>query len=159
MPVGKLGTYVMDTQQPYIKKALATFLLCSKMIREANKKEVGAKIFDDLLLKLGDLIEKHLEQDELILFPYLRSKILNKEYNTSNDLPVSLRKIKAEHIAIAKFFKKVRLISNDYTPSPGSSPALKLCYAQLFNFEQDMLKCIFLEEDILFPKLLSNTAG
>jgi regulator of cell morphogenesis and NO signaling len=50
--------------------------------------------------------------------------------------------------------ENIRVVSNNYLPSVNSSPALKLCYAQLFDFEQDLHRHIFLEEKILFPKVL-----
>ena len=157
MPTEKLGVYVMDVQQPYLQKTLNTFFLCAKSISNINKNEIGNKIMDDILTKLGNLIVQHFEMDEEILFPYIRLKISNDIYSKNKEFPISLRKIKAEHNAILKLFKKLRLISNNYTPDESATPALKLCYAQLFNFEQDMAKQIFLEDEILLPRFVKMT--
>lgn len=155
MPFDKLGIYVMDIQHPYLKKALATFLLCANKICETQKNETDK--FAEALLKLGAIIEQHLTWEEETFFPYLRLKIEHRLHNEQEELPAFINKIRTEHYAITKLINKNRLLSNEYVPSAGASPVLKLCYAQLFDFEQDMLKHIFLEEDLLFPKLFNKT--
>lgn len=154
MPLDKLGIYVMDIQHPYLKKALATFLLCSSKIVESNEQE--AVTLADALTKLGTLIEQHLTWEEQIFFPYLRLMIERRQPQTSQHLPTLFSKIKSDHYSITKLITRNRLISNHYVPAAEASPAIKLCYAQLFDFEQDILKHIFLEEDLLFPKLFNQ---
>ncbi len=156
MPLDKLGIYIMDIQHPYLKKALATFLLCSNKICETKEKE--AEILADSLQKLGGLIEQHLVWEEQTFFPYLRLQIEHEQNEVSENLPSVITKIKSDHYSITKLIKKNRLMNNDYVPPSGASPVLKLCYAQLFDFEQDMLKHIFLEEHLLFPKLYKRAA-
>ncbi|MES2558372.1 MAG: hemerythrin domain-containing protein [Bacteroidota bacterium] len=156
MSLQKLGVYVMDIQHPYLKKALSTFMLCTAKIYETSTSETN--ILGEELTKLGALIEEHLIWEEQTFFPFLRLQIEHKEYHKPGDFPELVYKLKSEHDAIIKLIKKNRLISNDYVPASDASPKLKLCYAQLFDFEQDILKHIFLEEDLLFPKLFNKTA-
>lgn len=156
MPSAKLAVYIMDIQHPYLLKALCTFKLCAGKITEATEKEPGNRILADTLTRLGTMVEQHLMWEEDLFFPYLRSKIEYLEPDLPLDLPEALQKIKSEHAAISRLIKKARLISNGYRPSSSASPALRLCYAQLFDFEQDMLKHFFLEDNILFLKLFNK---
>ncbi|MDP1728343.1 MAG: hemerythrin domain-containing protein [Bacteroidota bacterium] len=153
MSTDNLGVYLMDVQQPYLQKTLATFILCSKTISNSDNKE-ESKIIGDILIKLGKLIQKHFDEDERIFFPYLRLKIENTNSTKLSEFHISFKEIKLKHQAILKLFKKLRQVSNNYTPASETSATIKLSYAQLFNFEQDILKHIFLEEEILFPRLL-----
>lgn len=153
MSTDNLGVYLMDVQQPYLQKTLATFILCSKTISNTVHNQ-ESKTIDEILIKLGKLIQKHFDEDERVFFPYLRLKIENSNHNKLNEFQISFKEIQSKHQAIIKLFKKLREVSNNYTPSPETSPTIKLSYAQLFNFEQDILKHIFLEEEILFPRLL-----
>jgi regulator of cell morphogenesis and NO signaling len=130
--------------------------LCAQKIVEAKEKEVGSRILADILTNLGKLTQQHLIWEEHVFFPYLRSKLEHQEPRTSLNLQEALKKIKSEHASISRLLKKTRLISNGYTPSLDSSPSLRLCYAQLFDFEQDLLKHFFLEDNILFPKLFNQ---
>lgn len=157
MPLEKLGIYVMDIQHPYLKKALTTFMLCSSKIIETNKKETEE--LSEVLLKLGNLIEQHLTWEEQTFFPALRLKIKRGQHAEQDDISDLISKIRSNHYAITKLINKNRLMSNNYVPHQGASSQLKLCYAQLFDFEQDILKHIFLEEDILFPKLFNKTVS
>jgi iron-sulfur cluster repair protein YtfE (RIC family) len=149
----KLGAYVINVQLPNLQKAFQTFLNCSQLIISSQKNESWAKLLTVVLEDLAKLIKEHFEHDERVLFPYIRLRIMNHGRINLDGMPVSLLKMKAEHQAIINQFKKLRLISNHYTPASDSPADMKLCYAQLFNFEQDMLKHIFIDEDILFPKL------
>jgi regulator of cell morphogenesis and NO signaling len=147
----------MNIQHPYLKKALSTFMLCSSKIIEANKKD--SKQLSEALLKLGTLVEQHLIWEEQIFFPALRLKIAHRQHTEQDDITDLINKIRSNHYSITKLINKNRLMSNDYVPGPGASSQLKLCYAQLFDFEQDILKHIFLEEDLLFPKLFNKTVS
>lgn len=151
MPSSELVKYLIDVQHPYLKKALSTFALCRKSVLETYTEEPGSKVLADLIQKVSDLISTHLEKDEEELFIQIGEFSLNKP---NDGLPALLKDIKKQHLTIARLFRKLRILSHDYTAPAQASAVLKLCYAQLFNFEQDFLKHIFLEEDILFPKLL-----
>lgn len=151
MPSGELVRYLTDTQHPFLLKALSTFSLCGKSIADAYVGEKNAVMMTDLLQKLESLIKKYLEEEEKSFFDHLR---LFYSGQPVTDLTEWVSAIRKQHEVIARLFEKVRVISDHYTPPKGASASLKLCYAQLFNFEQDILKHLFLEEDILFPKLL-----
>lgn len=151
MPSAELVKYLVDVQHPYLVKAFSTFSLAGKTIAYAANEAPGSKSISHLIKKLEILIGSHLKQDEQEFFLYLEQLSLNKQVN---ELPELLTQIKRQHASISKLFKKLRVLSADYTAPEHASATVKLCYAQLFNFEQDMFKHIFLEEDILFPKLL-----
>jgi regulator of cell morphogenesis and NO signaling len=155
MSVGKLGNHFMEVQHPSLKQALTTFSACCYLISAIDEKEPKTKIISIWLAELERLLKQHLEQDEKILFPYLRAKI-DDGHNTSNVPPLSYRIVQGEHVIIRNLFNNIRLMSDQYTAPEGSTATLKLCYAHTFNFEQDMFRHIFLEDDILLPKLLSN---
>jgi len=151
MPSGELVRYLADTQHPFLLKALSTFSLCGKSITDALAGEKNAGIMSDLLQKLENLIKIYLEEEEKSLFEHLR---LFYRGQPVTGLSERIADIGAQHETIGRLFEKLRSVSDHYTPPKGAPASLKLCYAQLFNFEQDILKHLFLEEDILFPKLL-----
>lgn len=153
MPSAELVKYLVDVQHPYLLKAFSAFSLGGRTIAYSSAEAPGSTTMSDLILKLENLIRIHLEQDEKDFFECLSELSLDKPVNM---LPELLGNIRKQHAAIAKLFKKLRVLSNEYRAPEDASATVKLCYAQLFNFEQDILKHIFLEEDILFPKLLAT---
>lgn len=153
MPAGELVKYITDIQHPYLVKSLSTISLCIKTITGAAPQDIEGRAMADLLTRLTRLIHTYLKQDEKDFFLRLNRIGMNEPIN---DLPEILAEIRKEHAAIIKLFKKIDAASGQYSPPESASAVIKLCYAQLFNFEQDMLTHIFLKEDILFPKLLSS---
>jgi regulator of cell morphogenesis and NO signaling len=152
--------HISNTHHTYLKEIILSFKVHLKTILKVDRTDhpevlqIGARIEE-----LKSLLEQHLNMEELILFPYLKntlrttSKLTTPSENISCNL---ILKIKNEHVQISNKIKKIRILSDNYTPSINSSPTLKLCYAQLFDLEQDMHRHIFIEEQILFPKLLEH---
>jgi regulator of cell morphogenesis and NO signaling len=106
--------------------------------------------------ELKILMEEHLGMEEENLFPFVHNLTKSDKYFSLQPEYFSghlFNKIKKEHRKILDMLRKIRRLSNNYSPDIKSSPAIKLFYAQLFNLEQDIHKHIFVEENILFPKL------
>lgn len=151
----KLIDYIVDKHHTYIKNALNRFVVHSKTIVkvDAGVHPEVVTIYQ-LTQELKDILEQHLNFEEHILFPYIKKLISTRQDFTNEMLDSPMSKIKAGHLKIMTLLKKIRKLSSNYTPSVNSSPALKLCYAQLFDLEQDIHKHAFLEENHLFPKII-----
>lgn len=151
----KLMEYIIETHHAYIKKALSSFNVHSKTIVKVDS-DVHPEVLsiNKLLQQLKDLLEQHLIFEEFILFPYIKKLMESTVESTDTLLDNPIKKIRTEHLRISKLLTEMRILSNNYTPAVNSSPALKLCYAQLFDLEQDIHKHTFLEENILFSKLI-----
>jgi regulator of cell morphogenesis and NO signaling len=153
----KLADYIVKTHHAFIKNALSRFDVHLKTIIKLDSvKYPEVTEVSRLMEKLKLIMEQHLNLEEQILFPYISTLIEGAgRFGTVVTMENPLKKLKQEHAYVAAILSRVRELSNDYTPPVSTSPALKLCYAQLFDFEQDVHKHIFLEENILFPKLLA----
>lgn len=157
MKIDKLVDYLSDTQHSYLKNAILRFSVYMKTILKVDSTihpEVNK--ISSLISELTELVEQHLIMEEHLLFPYIRD--LAKKNGLSSHVEKNLadnpvKKIKLGHSKIISILENIRGLSNNYLPAVNSSPALKLCYAQLFDFEQDIHRHVFLEEKILFPKL------
>jgi regulator of cell morphogenesis and NO signaling len=158
MRLDKLVDYLSNTHHPYVKSAISRFKIYLKTIIKIDKeKHPEVQQISLLIGELTALMDQHLTMEEHLLFPYIDALVKKQGIWVGSSTPLSenpVKKIKAEHSRIIEILEKIREISNNYLPAVNSSPALKLCYAQLFDFEQDIHRHIFLEEKILFPKLL-----
>lgn len=151
MSVAELVKYMADIQQPYLLKALTTFALCGKTVTGMQADKPGCATMIVTMKKLESLIRAHFEQHEQYQFARFFAFTTHEPVEEGAALLADIRK---QHAAITRLFKKLRVMSDQYTAPQHAPATLRLCYAQLFNFEQDVLKHIFIEEDILFPKLL-----
>lgn len=154
----KLIEYISSTHHTYLKQVILSFSVHIKtMLKVDVKNHPEVDSIRNEIMQLKSLLEQHLNMEEHILFPYInglihkREKINKQSENLSENLII---KIKNEHLKISSIIKKIRILSHNYKPGVNSSPSLKLCYAQMFDLEQDIHRHVFVEENILFPKLL-----
>lgn len=161
MSVDKLSDYIAEAHHPNLKKSLAAFQVHFKTILKVEvERHPEVKKINEVFEELKVLLEQHLNKEEGIFFPYIKKLVElykhdGQEVKSLKGLSKNpVNKIQLEHKKIKNLLAKIRETSNDYTPPVDAYPSLKLCYAQLFNFEQDIYKHIYLEERILFPKLV-----
>jgi regulator of cell morphogenesis and NO signaling len=158
MRIDKLVDYLSNTHHSNVKSAISRFNVYLKTIIKVDSSvHPEVKKISSLLNELTTLVEQHLAMEEHLLFPYISKLVKSQGLLSDSESHLAenpVRKIKQEHSRMRALLENIRDVSNNYLPSVNSSPALKLCYAQLFDFEQDLHRHIFLEEKILFPKVI-----
>jgi regulator of cell morphogenesis and NO signaling len=158
MRIDKLVDYLSNTHDVSVKSAISRFNVYLKTIIKVDSDlHPEVKQISLLIHELITLIDQHLIMEEHLLFPYVAALVKNQGLMSGSKENLAenpIKKIKTEHSRATEILALIRKVSNNYLPAVNSSPALKLCYAQLFDFEQDIHRHIFLEEKILFPKLL-----
>lgn len=154
----ELVEFISKTYHNYLKELIFSLEVhLGTMLKIDTIKDSGVTSIRNCVQELKILLEQHVSREENILFPFI-SKLTKNNKNSNLEPEIFsghlINKIKMEHAKISEILNKIRKLSHNYSPPANSSPALKLCYAQLFNLEQDIHKHIFVEENILFPKLL-----
>jgi regulator of cell morphogenesis and NO signaling len=149
----KLTEYIVNNHHSSIRSALSRYAVHSKTILKLDVNlHPEIVMIDKYVTELTKLVEQHLDFEEFIFFPYIKG-LVHGDIEKDHELDSPIKRAKSERIRITELLKKIRVTSANYTPAVNSSPALKLCYAQLFDLEQDVHKHSFLEENILFTKL------
>ncbi|MCE9540128.1 MAG: hemerythrin domain-containing protein [Bacteroidetes bacterium] len=158
LSLDELVGYVSETYHGYLKKLINSLESnIGAMLKLDANQQSGLASIRNSVLDLKIVLEQHVSREEATLFPFISNLTKNNKYvNLQPEISsVNLiNKIKKEHIKISEILNKIRKLSHNYAPPTNSTSALKLCYAQLFNLEQDIHKHVFLEENILFPKVL-----
>jgi regulator of cell morphogenesis and NO signaling len=150
----KLTEYIVENHHPSIRSALSRYAVHSKTILKLDiTLHPEVVMIDKYVTELTKLVEQHLDFEEFIFFPYVKGLVYGDIDELDHELESPMERIKNERSRIKELLRKIRTLSDNYTPAINSSPALKLCYAQLFDLEQDVHKHSFLEENILFSKL------
>lgn len=161
LELDELVNYITDKHHAYCKQMLPLiYNHLQTVTTEAEKNDSGfksvCKYFTDFTTKL----EQHLRKEEHIFFPFIK-KILdakrNKESNPLSQVPLienPLQILQTEHEKLISLLSIMRNDSHNYFAPEKSSAALKLCYSELYDFEKDFHKHIFMEENFLFPKIL-----
>jgi len=112
----------------------------------------------DIWTRLAADLAHHLDKEEIILFPFIRS--LAQAAGNRHVLPPQtpfgtiqnpLGLMEVEHEAAAHDLSKLRQLSNNYQPPEEACATWRAFYAELDAFERDLHEHVHLENNVLFP--------
>lgn len=110
--------------------------------------------FDTCANELTD----HMKKEELILFPFIRKMVMAK-HEGAEDLAAPfgtvrnpIKMMMQEHDTEGERFRRIKVLSNQYTVPEDGCNTYKAAYITLKLFEDDLHQHIHLENNILFPK-------
>ncbi len=94
-------------------------------------------------------LEEHMQKEEQILFPLLRSS-----RRAQAAMPVQVMEL--EHEDHGKNLAKLRAMTNDYTPPEEACTTWRALYRNLAELERELMHHIHLENNVLFPRALRS---
>lgn len=113
-----------------------------------------------LLEQLNEQLNSLIELEEKSLFPFIRKLVeVENHQEPLRFLSVklvesSINSIKKGHNHIVALLHSLRTLSNEFKAPTTSNELLKLCFAELQEFESDFLVNLSRKENFLFPKIL-----
>lgn len=136
-PLPEVIDFILET---YHRPLLPELQRLGELAQQADQPEV-LQVFDELR---GEL-EQHLQKEERVLFPWLRSG-----RGASAGAPV--RVMLMEHESTKGWLRELRALIGRYQVSGAEeTPLAQLCQG-LVRLERDLLDHIRLEEEVLFPR-------
>lgn len=155
MGLKNLSEYIEQTHHAYELSSLSAienyFNSASDKDRELNPNLNEIK---DIFIQLKDSFHNHVNEEEKFINSLIE---LTKNHKINrNGYLKNIDAFKNEHNSIYKSLQKIKQLSNNFKVDEKSSAVLKLCFARLFDFEQDLLKHQYLEEQYLFPQLVKR---
>jgi iron-sulfur cluster repair di-iron protein len=146
-------TYVRESI-PFIEKSLEK--LCQV---HGNKHPELFKISELFNNSAGELT-KHMQKEEIVLFPYINKLVLAQENGTQPSEPrfgtVSnpIGAMMAEHQAEGERFDEISKLSNNYQVPGDACITYKVTFDRLNDYENDLHRHIHIENNILFPRAI-----
>ncbi|WP_102347918.1 iron-sulfur cluster repair di-iron protein [Bacillus sp. Marseille-P3661] len=101
-----------------------------------------------------ELIE-HLIKEEQSVFPLIKDYDENPSSDKLESLKKAIIELESEHDQAGDLLKQIRELTNDFTLPPGACMTYTLTYQRLEALETDMFTHVHLENNILFPRILS----
>jgi regulator of cell morphogenesis and NO signaling len=154
-----LADYIVKRHHSYVQKNIP-FLKqnLDKLadVHGANHPEL-LEVRDHFYISAGELTT-HMQNEELILFPYVGEMEQAKRKN--NSLPVStfgsvsspISSMMDEHQNEGERFEKIAQLTNNYQVPKDGCTTYDVTLKQLADFEKDLHRHIHLENNILFTK-------
>ncbi|MCG8332726.1 MAG: iron-sulfur cluster repair di-iron protein [Chitinophagales bacterium] len=154
-----LADYIEKKHHRYVEQKIPELkAYLNKLVKVHGQRH--PELFDIEMLFTASAHEllSHMKKEETILFPYVRQmKESQSESSGLKQVPFGsvqnpIRMMMHEHDNEGERFRKIALLSNNYTPPGDACTTYRVAFAMLKEFEEDLHLHIHLENNILFPK-------
>ncbi len=158
-PSDLLIDYILKTHHVYIEeKTPVLFVFLDKLCKVHGERYPELFEVNKLFKISGTELLNHLQKEEVILFPFIKTMEKALIENTNIEQPHfgsvqnPIAMLRGDHETEGDLFAKISELTDNYTPPADACNTYKVTYAMLQEFEQDLHKHIHLENNILFPK-------
>lgn len=159
-PMDKLSNHIEERHHGYINEKMPLLLQYLEKVSKVHGKE-HPEVVDiyELFRECAAELSMHMKKEELILFPFIRkmagsNQLTEMPHFGTVENPVNM--MRHEHDTEGERFRKIAVLSNDYTPPADACNTYRVSYAMLKEFEQDLHLHIHLENNILFPAAIQR---
>lgn len=161
-PLDFLVDYITNVHHRFVRDRLPVLnQFASKVARvhgNANPElvELGGLV-GDLTTELLD----HLAGEEETLFPYVKDLVVAKAQDVRPSRPDfgtakhPITSMEHEHDGAGDLMKRMRTITDGFTPPSHACNTYRALFATLEEFEEDLHRHVHLENNILFPRALA----
>jgi regulator of cell morphogenesis and NO signaling len=154
-----LVDYIVNNHHHYVKQMIPVISTHTNKIARVHGENHPETI--EIAKKFSVVykeLKQHMMKEEEILFPFIKQLVKFKERKTAAEAPYfgsvknPIKMMELEHQAAGDEFFEIRELTNNYTPPGDACNTYRICYKELKEFEEDLHKHIYLENNILFPK-------
>jgi regulator of cell morphogenesis and NO signaling len=158
-----LADYILNVHHRYLNKALPEIKeQTTKFLDGHRKKFSGLEEIETIINKFLREIPPHMKQEEEIFFPYIK-QIFYAHKNKESYARLLIRTLRKpleeimlkEHEATGSNLRRLRIITNNYTPPANACLSHKVTFSKLKELDDDLVRHIHLESNILFPKAIA----
>ncbi len=157
-PLDLLADYIEKTHHRYVEEKTNVILpFLAKLCKVHGASHPELFEINQLCIGCAGELAQHMKKEELILFPFIKKmvkasltdELIEQPHFGTVENPIAM--MMHEHDAEGERFRKIALLTNDYTPPADACNTYRVTFAMLAEFEEDLHKHIHLENNILFP--------
>lgn len=156
--VGALIGYIVATHHTYLRRELPRLgELMSKVIAAHGAHHPEVHDVAATLVALTDDLLPHLAKEEKVLFP-LAIELLGAVETTTlhcGSVMNPIRVMHSEHDRVGELLATLRRQTSGYQPPADACPTWRALYAGCAEMEADVHQHVHLENNVLFPKVIS----
>jgi len=152
---GFLTDFIVENHHAFVRKAIPELeFLLDKVCDRHGDDTAELLIIREVFTDLAEELSEHMEKEEQVLFPFI--KRLEEQPETHMQLEQMIQApiaaMEKEHEAAGEWIKQIRVLTNNFTPPEYACPTFRITYQRLKEFDQDLMKHIHLENNILFER-------
>lgn len=153
-PLDELVDFVVGHYHEHLRVQVPLIerLLDRLVVREGARHPQLERIAELFRGVSADLVE-HMDLEERVLFPYLRTLAHGRPAGRPMFGPVAnpIATFEDAHRSAAAEFQIIRMLAERYQAPNDASPELRACYDALEALDRGLQAHVALEEDVLFP--------
>jgi regulator of cell morphogenesis and NO signaling len=150
-----LADFIVQNHHLFIREAIpALETLLEKVCDKHGNDSLELLKIREAFLDLSEELIGHMEKEEMILFPAIRRLDAQQGENHPIEriIQAPIAAMEDEHQAAGDLIKQIRSLSNNYTPPDFACPTFQVTYQKLREFDNDLMRHIHLENNILFER-------
>lgn len=154
----ELVDHIEQTHHVYLREALPRLQAQAAKVREAHgDSRPEVREMGDVLAALIDELDLHMQKEEQILFPGVRTLEQTRgavQFHCGS-LANPIRVMEMEHDGAGEALARLRELSGGYQPPAGACETFRAWYRGLVELEHDLHRHIHKENNVLFPRVLA----
>ncbi len=157
-PIGRLIDHIVTKHHAYVRAQIPliqgyTAKLAARHGQRLPAMAQIARVFDEL----ADELNRHMDKEERILFPYIDAMVLAKDTCSRvartpfGTIQNPIRMMELEHQDAGEHLWQIRALTGNFEAPAEACATWRACFAALADFERDMHEHVHLENHVLFP--------
>lgn len=150
LSTAELVSFIVSHHHAFLRGALPSLVpLAAKVARVHGDHDPRLRELQAEFGELFELLDLHLDQETL-----LREMIASRPELLRRELAA----MREEHRNVSAALRRIRALCDDYTPPAWACASYRRLLAGLGKLEDDLLRHVHLEADVLLPRLVPCAA-
>jgi regulator of cell morphogenesis and NO signaling len=154
-----LANYIVEVHHRYVRETLPVLVqFAHKVARVHGGNRAELHRIRDLVEELATEMAAHMAEEEDTVFPRITALSAARKAGTTTDGPGLQDLVAAlehDHDHAGDLMRRIRALSDGYSPPAMACATYRATYAKLSEFEDDLHRHVHLENNVLFPQVLS----
>jgi len=145
--------HIVGVHHDYVRASVPVLReFSAKVARVHGQRDPQLHEIRDLVEELARELVQHMDEEEGVHFPRIAALSAARAHGVHGDVGVSTQPLEDDHDRAGELMRRVRSLSDGFTPPPDACATYRATYAKLEEFEADLHRHVHLENNVLFPR-------
>jgi regulator of cell morphogenesis and NO signaling len=156
-PLVAMIAHIEATHHAFTRSELARLApLMAKVLQVHGEHYPELARIAELFQAMHDDLLPHLDKEERILFPFIRSMESGQPGHACfGTVQSPIQAMQMEHEAVGDILRELRTLTADYSAPADACGSFRSLYLGLHTLEEDLHLHIYLESHLLFPRAIA----
>ncbi len=153
--LGFLCDYIVNTHHKFVLKTLPELVYYTQKIADVHGGHHTELLeVAELFAKINEELLQHLKNEEEVLFPAIKTAVLNSAPRIKSTIISEITRMQGEHEFAGGAMDKINVLTQNYLLPADACNTYRVSLKLLEQFEDDLHIHVHLENNILYPKAL-----